>query len=381
MSTRTIALTLRPDAAQATALERLTCQFNAACSSIAGVAWEHREFNAYRLQRLVYGDVRTRFGLLAQHTIRAIKVVADSYKADKTHRHEFRATAAVVLDTPRLYRLRSSLASIATLDGRLWVPLAIGGKQREQLARAVKLAEADLIRDEKGRWRLLVCAEYVDPPLAEPTDVLGVDLGIVNIAADSDGTVYSGAKLIGLRIRHRRLRKRLQKRQTASARKLLRKRNRKESRFGRDVNHVISKQIVATAQRTGRAIAIEELGGIRERVTARKPRRAALHSWSFAQLRSFLEYKARAAGVVLAAVDPRNSSRTCPMCGSVSKANRPAQSLFLCQSCAFSGVADLVAATVLRERGRAVVMLPNIPTSGVSNAHRDKPWGFSPGGS
>ena len=161
---------------------------------------------------VIYGDVRTRFGLLAQHTIRAIAVVAHSYRADKTHQHTFRADAAVVLDTPRLYRLRATLASIATLDGRIEVPMAIGGKQREQLAAATKLAEADLIRDEKGRWRLLVCAQYPDPPMTEPTDVLGVDLGIVNIAADSDGTVYSGAALIGVRIRHRKLRKRLQMR-------------------------------------------------------------------------------------------------------------------------------------------------------------------------
>ena len=66
------------------------------------------------------------------------------------------------------------------------------------------------------------------------------------------------------------------------------------------------------------------------------------------------------AGVPVVDVDPRNSSRTCPVCGSVSKANRPSQSLFLCQSCGFSGLADVVAATVLRQRGRAAVMLPHI---------------------
>jgi putative transposase len=381
MSIRTIALTIRPNVTQAVALLRLQRQFNAACNAIAAVAWDQQQFDAYKLQRLVYGDVRTRFGLMAQHTIRAIKVVADSYRADKTHQHTIRPDAAVVLDTPRLYRLRASLASIATLDGRIWMPLAIGGKQREQLAAAIKLREADLIHDDKGRWRLLVSAEYSDPPMTEPTDVLAIDMGIVNIAADSDGTVYSGAMLIGLRIRHRRLRTRLQKRRTASARKLRRKRNRHESRFARNTNHMISKQIVATAQRTSRAIAVEELGGIRERVTARRSQRATLHSWSFAQLRSFLEYKARASGVRLVAVDPRNSSRTCPACGFVSKANRPSQSLFLCGMCNFSGFADTVAATILRDRDRAAVMLPDIPPSGVSNAERDKPWGFSPGGS
>ncbi len=367
MGTRTIALTLRPDPAGAAALERLQRQFNAACTYISGVAWAEREFKQFVLHKLVYGDVRTRFGLLAQHTIRAIAVVADSYRADKSHRHTFRPDGAVVLDTPRLYRLRSTLASIATLDGRISVPLAIGGKQRAQLAGAIKLAEADLLQDERGRWRLLVCAHYPDPPVMEPTDVLGIDMGIVHIAADSDGTLHSGAELIGLRIRHRRLRKRLQMKHTASARKLRRKRSRKESRFARNTNHVISKHIVAAAARTSRAIALEDLTHLRDRVTARKSRRATLHSWSFFQLRGFIEYKARMAGVRVLVVDPRNSSRTCPCCGFVSKANRPSQSCFLCQSCGFSHHADLVAATVLRERGRAVVNPPYIPSLGASN--------------
>lgn len=360
MSTRTIALTLHPDAGQAAFLERLMRQFNLACDYISAVAWREREWNKVRLQRLVYGDVRERFGLLAQHTIRAIAVVAHSYKTDKSHQHTFRSDAAVVLDTPRLYRLRATLASIATLDGRVEIPLAIGGKQREQLASAVKLAEADLIRDEKGRWRLLVCAHYADPPVQEPTDVLGVDLGIVNIATGSDGTIYSGDHLNGLRHRHRRLRKRLQARGTRSAKRLLKIRRRREARFARDVNHRISKQIVAVAARTERGIALENLTHIRDRVTARKPQRATLSSWAFAQLRSFIAYKAAMAGVCVVLVDPRNSSRTCPACGFVAKANRPSQSRFSCKSCGFSGLADCIAATVLRERGRAAVMLPNV---------------------
>lgn len=360
MSTRTIALTLRPDAAQSALLERLMCSFNAACDFVSEVAWREREFNAYRLQTLVYRDVRDRFGLLAQHTVRAIKVVADSYKADKLSQHTFRPDAAVVLDTPRLYRLRATLASIATLDGRIEVTLAIGGHQRRQLKDATKLAEADLIHDEKGRWRLLVCAHYADPPPTMPTDVLGVDLGIVNVAVDSDGTVHSGAELIGLRIRHRRLRKRLQAKGTKSARRLLKKRNRKESRFAKDVNHRISKRIVAAAKGTDRAIALEDLRHIRDRITARTGhRRAILHGWSFDQLKEFIRYKAWAVGVVVVDVDPRNSSRTCPACGYISKTNRPTQSKFLCQSCGFSGLADLVAATILRERGRAAVMQPH----------------------
>ena len=90
----------------------------------------------------------------------------------------------------------------------------------------------------------------------------------------------------------------------------------------------MSKAIVAEAQRTGRAIALEDLGGIRGRVTARRPQRARMANWAFAQLRGFISYKARLVGIEVIAVDPRNTSRTCPKCGCVDKANRRTQAEF-----------------------------------------------------
>lgn len=52
---------------------------------------------------------------------------------------------------------------------------------------------------------------------------------------------------------------------------------------------MFSKQIVSVAQGTGRGISVEELTGIRDRITAGRNKRAVLHSWSFAELRMFLE--------------------------------------------------------------------------------------------
>jgi len=40
----------------------------------------------------------------------------------------------------------------------------------------------------------------------------------------------------------------------------------KQARYQKDTNHLISKRIVQNAQDTGRAIALEDLGGIRDRV-------------------------------------------------------------------------------------------------------------------
>src|SRR5208282_1325448 len=75
------------------------------------------------------------------------------------------------------------------------------------------------------------------------------------------------------RARNARLRRKLQKKGTKSAKRLMRRRRRKERRFAADVNHQISKKIVAAAQRTESGIALEDLKGIR-RVRANKKQRA-----------------------------------------------------------------------------------------------------------
>jgi IS605 OrfB family transposase len=129
-----------------------------------------------------------------------------------------------------------------------------------------------------------------------------------------------------------------------------------EARFVRDTNHCVSKRLVAQAQDTARGIAIEDLNGIRERAaTVRTRQRRALHSWSFAQLRSFLAYKAVMAGVRLVAVDPRNTSRTCSACGHCDKANRQTQSKFICTSCGYVAHADVNAAVNI---GRRAAVIP-----------------------
>lgn len=62
-----------------------------------------------------------------------------------------------------------------------------------------------------------------------------------------------------------------------------------------------------------------------------------------------LNAKAESAGREVMAVDPRDTSRTCPECGHTAKENRPAQEKFHCLSCGHRAHADAVgAANVLR---------------------------------
>ena len=194
--------------------------------------------------------------------------------------------------------------------------------------------ETDLIH-RGGQWYLSAACDAENSEPVSVSGVLGIDLGVINIATDSDGNIHSSRTVNNVRHRHRTLRTRLQRKGTKSSHRRLKKLTGKESRFGRDVNHTISKEIVLLAQRTKRAIAVEDLTHIRTQVRAKKPQRARLHSWSFAQFRQFINYKAVLYGVPVYLVDPRNTSRTCPICGHISKKNRPSQAAFSCVQCGY----------------------------------------------
>ncbi|MEU0154759.1 RNA-guided endonuclease InsQ/TnpB family protein [Micromonospora fulviviridis] len=212
------------------------------------------------------------------------------------------------------------------------------------------IGESDLVHRD-GMWFLYASVEVAEAPSYEPDGFLGVDLGIANIAYDSDGNRYAGTRLNGYRRRQLRLRARLQQKGTKSAKRLLARRTNKEARHAANANHRIAKTIVTEAARTGRGIAVEDLTGIRERVRLRKPQRVTLHSWSFHQLGGFLAYKARRAGVPLVQVDPRYTSQTCHGCKHRDKRNRPDQETFTCRSCGVVAHADRNAALNIAERG------------------------------
>ena len=154
--------------------------------------------------------------------------------------------------------------------------------------------------------------------------------------------------------------------QAKSSRRRLKKLSGKERRFAHHTNHVISKQLVKIAQGTGRGIALEDLSGIRDRVTVRRKQRATLHSWSFFDLRLKISYKAQLAGVPLVFVDPRYTSQACSVCGCIDKRNRPNQATFSCVQCGFAAHADHNAAVNIGRR--AAINQPNVSDAPATSA-------------
>lgn len=117
---------------------------------------------------------------------------------------------------------------------------------------------------------------------------------------------------------------------------------------------------------TFRAIALEDLQGICKRVAVRRSQRTtggtsySMQSWAFCQLRCFVIYIAKQVGMPGFLVDPKYTSRTCPACGSIDKANCPSLTKFSCMDCGFAGLADHIAAINIGRRTAVNIRFVNV---------------------
>lgn len=356
-------LQLKPTPLQKAALLATLERANLACDYISQVAWEKKTFGQFNLHHLVYAEVKERFGLSAQVTVRCIAKVVDAYKLDRKKQRTFKPHGAISYDDRILtYSLEKGEVNIWLLgekSGRVKIPFVCGDPQKALLQ--TRQGESDLCF-VKGKWFLLATCNIEEPPTDSEGDVLGVDFGIVEIATTSEGKSYSGESVKNLRRKLREHRRRLQKCGTKSAKRRLKKAAKRQERFVRDRNHCISKELVKDAKASKKALGLENLKGIRERSTGfNKEMRWQMGNWAFAQLRGFVEYKACKEGVERVVIDPRNTSRRCAECGHCEKANRKSQKHFRCLVCGHSDNADANASKNIAsksENQRAVVNLP-----------------------
>lgn len=375
VSIRTICCKVALDSAADVALRATGAAFNQAASYCASVAWEQKVTNKNKLHHMVYGPTRVNFGLGAQLACCARDKAAEAVRAVRAApERRDRKTNTVIEKTCPTFRDDGSIrydvhtyrlmnldrVSLNTIRGRVVGQLILGAFQRSHLYDLTwKIGGAELIR-RANVWYLCVTQSKVDPTLDEPTGWLGVDLGIVNLATDSDGEAHSGRHIDATRQWYAGRRAALQKVGTKSAKRRLKKMAGRQRRFQKDTNHIISKRLVATAKRTARGIALEDLKGIRERVRVRgTAQRARQSNWAFFQLRQFISYKAQRAGVRVVTIDPRYTSQRCSVCGHTERANRPIQADFCCVACGHASPADYNAAINIE---RAAVNQPMVST-------------------
>ncbi|SFR30901.1 MULTISPECIES: RNA-guided endonuclease InsQ/TnpB family protein [Halorubrum] len=346
---------------QRTLLDATISEWKRACNISSRIGWRADEARKTRLQKLAYDEVREETRLGRQHTILAthqaaaalsgiddIEALEEDYA---TSRPEFTADT-VKYDTRTMTLFDDGTVSLSTVGDRIRCELVLpddeNGYQYQYLdSEALEITESTLSRRDGGYYIHLEFRKPKPKKRAEVRDdtedrtVLGVDLGIANIATTSTAYFASGDEL---RHRHRefeRIRGRLQRTGTQSAHRTIQQMSGRESRHVRNTLHEVANDIIDEAlEYDCEYIAFENLRHIRDRA----PRVKEFHQWAHRQLVDMVESKADAEGLRVVYVSPENTSRRCPECGHTSEGNRIARSEFECQSCGETGNADYVGA-------------------------------------
>lgn len=344
----TLQIKLNIDNKQKQSLLETMLLFNKVCNLISAYAFNNKIYSKRKIQEAIYYEIKEKYPLSSQLIIRAIDKTVATYKIiEKRNKiHIISPKSAVVYDERVLsYSKDHSSLSLWTTNGRLKFPISIYDKTKiEQIQ-----GQADLIYI-KNKFYLFQTIEVPESPMTIPDAYIGVDFGIVRIATDSTGQSYSGNIIEQKRIKYSNHRSSLQSKGTKSAKRRLKKISKREHNFRKDINHQISKQLVQKAKYTSQGIKLEALVNFFDKKKVRKSERSKRHSWSFRQLRDFIQYKALLAGVQVLLVNPAYTSQECSNCGYIDKANRKTQSEFYCLLCGFATNADYNAAINISQK-------------------------------
>ena len=348
---RTICLKLTPAPAQADAFADTSRLFTAAFNAVCHVGWKQQITNGVVLHHATYYATKAAYptlvsDLLVQARVKATEAVKSAFALQKAGRTFGmpQSDACPPRYNRHTYRLdwASQTVRLSTTGGRQTMRFAVPDYCAHYAGYPVDTA--DLITRD-GVWWLHVVVT-LPAPAVEPTDeVVGVDLGIAQPAVTSNNQFLGKRVWKDVEGRLFFLKRKLQRKGSKSAKRHLRKVRGEQARFRHDCDHVLAKQIVRSAA-PGAMLVLENLTDIRTRSTLRKRTATSrrVHSWSFAQLKSFIVYKAEERGCTVAGVDPRHTSQTCSCCGHVARNNRRSRGRFVCRTCGFELHADLNAA-------------------------------------
>ena len=193
------------------------------------------------------------------------------------------------------------------------------------------------------------------------SEVLGIDVGLRNFAALSDGQIISSKEINRVKRKYAHLRKIVQSQGTRAAKRKLQNISGRERRFMTHYNHELTKYLASLPYG---AFAVEDLKGIRKGRKGKVFNRKR-SSWAYAQLRNFLEYKAEEQGKCVILIDPKYTSQQCKNCLYTHKENRKGK-IFHCKQCGYRADADINASKNISRRGaklffeQAVVNQPYI---------------------
>nr|WP_282594521.1 transposase [Halomarina salina] len=335
-------------------LEATISEWKHGCQLATDMAWGNYHTKS-DVQPLAYDTIREQTGLGSQHAVLATHHAAQAISSCVERRSNGRQASKPRFTAPTArYDSRTmtffddETVSLSTTESRVQCQLALpeddDGYQRQYLdSDCWRVTESTLtIRDGEFFLHIGFRRHKTDTErdTTEDGTVLGVDLGVENLAVTSTASFFSGRELAHYIHEFENVRSGLQQTGSRSARRTLERSSGRELRHVRDVVHSASNVIVAEARRYDcDVIVFEDLTHIRERTSATWG-----HRWAFRTLCEFVEYKAESAGIAVRKVDASYTSKQCSECQFIGDENRPTRDEFLCQNCGSEANADYNAA-------------------------------------
>lgn len=322
----------------------------------------------FSVHKEIYHRIRETFNLKSQLTQNAIRDVIARYKAVETQLKNkgnqlehlwyplnFK-TPQLTLTRDRDYSfLKTGQVSINTNDKREKVDITF--KNREQFLDNHKLGEAKLIT-KNDKWYLYISAtkEYPEFQKENVQHVVGIDRGLRFLATtfDEKGNSHfiNGKEILAKRRHFKKLRQSLQKKNTKSAKRRIRKIGQRENRWMTDVNHRLSKALI-DYYGPNTLFVLEDLTDVRFATEKHhKDSRYEAVSWAFYQFEQHLAYKARMNQSEVLKVDAHYTSQRCPKCGTIDKENRlKKEHSFCCKNCTYKSNDDRIASMNIQQLG------------------------------
>lgn len=323
-------------------------EYRIAAQFASDYGYEHGTASSVKIHHQTYNDLRKSTNLPSQLICASRNKASEVLKSLKVKK--VRSQPHFKFYLPIRYDRRSSTlfenqVTLATTRGRIRVKYRIPDyyeKYNDWERKGIELVYQNNIF-----YIYFVIKKILVDPMIHCGDVNGVDRGIKNIAADSNNNFYNGRYIREVRRKYFRLRRSLQKKGTRSSKRKLNKISRRERRFQKDINHVVSKKLVGKSQ-TNSTIVFENLKGIRKNMKGRNRMNREFHSWPFYQLEEFVKYKAKEKGILFKDVNPMYTSQKCSRCKYIDGNNRKG-SLFRCRKCNYQTDSDRNAALNIKE--------------------------------
>ena len=342
-------------------LDKTMDTYRKACNYVAAYVFRTHDLNQASLNKALYADLRSHYGLKSQMAQSVLKTVIARFKTVLANE---KAWIKVRFKKPqydlvwnRDYSLSNAIFSLNTLDGRVKLPFYAKGMDQYFDSSIYSFGTAKLVQ-KHGKYflHIPVTSEVAEVAPSDICNVVGIDRGINFLVATYDSKhkagFVSGRAVKQRRAKYKQIRKDLQQCGTPSSRRRLKAIGQRENRWMQDVNHCVSKALVENnSEHT--LFVLEDLTGIRhatERVK-RKDRYVSV-SWSFYDLEQKLKYKAARNHSMVINVSPKYTSQTCPICGHTERGNRDKKRhLFTCRNCGYHSNDDRIGAMNLYRMG------------------------------